>query len=210
MRWTGFLAACLVVISVSGTLGEALKGEPQSVTLSIRGVIERPALWWDSRQARAAILMHQSGATPQSWEFLAQRFQSVGISSIAPLINSGEDVVAAIEFLETQGVTDVTLLGASIGGGAVQQAVDRLEADRIDRVILLATATGHALTNPDMPKLFIHARQDFFVGRSIQSFEKAVEPKTLVELPGALHAQDLLQGQDGKFVEQLIVSFILN
>jgi pimeloyl-ACP methyl ester carboxylesterase len=210
MRWTGFLVACVLVLSASVAPGDAFKEAPKSITLSIRGVIERPALWWNSSQARAAILMHQSGATPQSWELLAQRFQSVGISSIAPLVNSGEDVVAAIEFLETQGVTDITLLGASIGGGAVQQAVDRLDAGRIDRVILLATATGHALTNPDIPKLFIHSRQDFFVGRSIQSFEKAVEPKTFVELPGALHAQDLLKGPEGKFVEQLIVSFILN
>jgi dienelactone hydrolase len=210
MRWTGFLAVCVLILNASVSLGGTLSEEPQTVTLSIRGVIERPALWSNAGGTKAVVLMHQSGATPQSWELLAQSFQSAGISSVAPLITSDEDVVAAVEFLEAQGATDLTLLGASMGGGAVQQAVDRLEPDRIDRVILLATATGRPLTSPDVPKLFIHARQDFFVGRSIRSFEKAAEPKILVELTGSLHGQELLQGQDGKFVEQLILSFITN
>jgi pimeloyl-ACP methyl ester carboxylesterase len=210
MRWTRFLAICVLILNASVTLGGTLNEESQTVMLSIRGVIERPALWSNAGGTKAVVLMHQSGATPQSWELLVDCLKSAGVSSLATFSTSGEDGVAAVEFLETQGITEITLLGASIGGGGVQQAASRLGPDRIDRVILLATANGHALTSSDLPKLFIHARQDFFVGRSIQSFKKAAEPKTLVEFSGALHGQDLLQGQDRRFVEQLILSFITN
>jgi pimeloyl-ACP methyl ester carboxylesterase len=202
---------CLLAIFLSfssAAIAEKPAPEPQRVMLSIRGVMERPALWFDAGGEKAVVLLHQYGVTSQSWAPLAGLLLSENVSSIAPSGNSGEDALAAVEFLEEKGVKSITLIGASMGGGAAQQAAAKLKPDQIDGVILLGTATGAALSSPDYPKLFIHARDDFFMGRSVESYNKAADPKTLVELPGSKHAQELLEGEQRHFLEQMILGFI--
>jgi pimeloyl-ACP methyl ester carboxylesterase len=206
MKVFGLLAFFLLFTSAA--VADSAGQEPQRVMLSIRGVMERPALWFDAGGDKAVVLLHQYGVTSQSWTPLAGLLLSEKISSIAPSSSSGEDALAAVEFLEEKGFRNITLVGASMGGGAAQQAASRLKPDQIDGVILLGTATGEALSSPDYPKLFVHARDDFFMGRSVESYNKAAEPKTLVELPGAKHAQELLEGEHRHFLEQMILDFI--
>ncbi|CTQ53200.1 acetoin dehydrogenase E2 subunit dihydrolipoyllysine-residue acetyltransferase [Roseibium album] len=206
MQAVAFLA--IFLFFPSAAVAENPGQEPIRVMLSIRGVIERPALWFDAGAEKAVVLLHQYGVTSQSWTPFAELLHSEKISSIAPSGSSGEDALAAVEFLEEKGVKNITLIGASMGGGAAQQAASKVEPDQLDGVILLGTATGAALSSPDYPKLFIHARDDFFMGRSVESYNKAADPKTLVELPGAKHAQELLEGEQQHFLQQMILGFI--
>lgn len=205
MKWTFAISFWTLLLITSSTLA----AERKTITLSIRGVIERPALWLDTGSEKAVVLMHQSGSGPESWDGFATKLGVSGLSSIAPASNSGEDAAAAVDFLIKKGASDITIIGASIGGGAVQQAVGKLPLGSVRRVVLLSTATGPAMTDPNMSKLFVHASEDFFVRRSIQSYEKASDPKQLVELGGTEHGQDLLTGDHGAEVESLILQFIL-
>ena len=47
---------------------------------------------------------------------------------------------AAIDYLKGEGAERVSLLGASMGGGAVGRAIVKAKADAVDRVVLLAAA----------------------------------------------------------------------
>lgn len=205
MRRCFVLAVCCLLQSVA----VSLSAERQTVTLTIREVIERPALWSDAGGTKAVVLMHQSGSSAESWQSLAQKLHSAGLSTIAPASNSGEDALAAIAFLLDHGKTDITLLGASIGGGAVQQAVAKAPRGTVSRVILLSTATGPALESPKVSKLFVHAEGDFFLQRSVLSFEKAADPKRLLVFDGSEHGQELLKGDHRDQLEAQLLDFVL-
>lgn len=202
--------AVFAALLMSTSLAQAEKSSAEKVVLTIREVIERNALWFEAEGSKAAVLAHQSGATARSWTPFAEKLRSRNIASIATSGISGEDVEAAVEFLKGKGFEDITLIGASLGGGGVQQAAAKMEPGSIQKVILLAPSPGHALDNPEIGKLFIYARQDFYRSRAVQGFEKAAEPKTLLELPGSLHAQDMLSGPYAKLLDQVIVRFILD
>ncbi|QDG78628.1 alpha/beta hydrolase [Labrenzia sp. PHM005] len=209
MRLLGLLVVCMSVWS-SAIQAQTSAKEPKTVVLTIREVIERNALWFEAEGTKAVVLAHQSGATAESWAPFAEKLQSQNIASIATSGISGEDIEAAVDFLTGEGFEDITLIGASLGGGGVQQAVANLPAGRIQKIILLAPSPGRALDDPETEKLFIYTRQDFYRSRAVQAFEKAAEPKTLLELPGSLHAQDMLSGPHAKLLDQMIVRFILD
>lgn len=203
----------LFVILIGSLFGQqalvqAKAQDAEKVTLTIRDVIERNALWFEADGSKAVVLAHQSGATAKSWTPFAKKLQAHQIAAIATSGVSGEDIEAAVAFLVGKGFTDITLIGASLGGGGVQQAVAKLAPGSVTRTVLLAPSPGKALENPDMDKLFIYTRNDFYRGRAVESFEKAAEPKILLELPGSLHAQDMLSGPHARLIEQTVLEFI--
>jgi pimeloyl-ACP methyl ester carboxylesterase len=180
----------------------------ERVMLDIRGVIERPALLFAADTQKAVVLAHQSGLDAGSWRRFAERLLQEGITSVALQSISSDDVLAAITLLEHRGQTDITLIGASIGGGAIIQALSRHDAVSVQRVILLATADGRALQSATRKKLFVVAMDDFFAARTYSSFNKAAEPKILIEYTGFEHGQELLAGPNGGDLLRAILDFV--
>ncbi|MCP4319308.1 MAG: hypothetical protein GY789_25815 [Hyphomicrobiales bacterium] len=199
----------LVCLLLSFAIVPAFQATAQErIVLDIRGVVERPAFYYSGDNALAVVLAHQSGLDAGSWRPLAERLLNEGISSVALTSTSSDDVLAAADFLDSKGHENITLIGASIGGGAVLHAMSRQDPVSVKGVILLAPADGHALQSETRRKLFVVAMEDFFAGRTYSGFDKAAEPKVLLEYPGAEHGQELLDGPHGENLIGAILKFI--
>jgi pimeloyl-ACP methyl ester carboxylesterase len=125
--------------------------------------------------------------------------QSRGGDKSAP--GSGEkyqDILAAVRYLRENGAKSVSVIGASMGGGASANAAIHARRGEIDRLILLApvpVAEPERLTGP---KLFVVSRGDALAAKVREQFEKAPEPKELMILEGSAHAQFLFQTDQGE------------
>jgi pimeloyl-ACP methyl ester carboxylesterase len=109
------------------------------------------------------------------------------------------DVTAAVNYLRSNGARSVSLVGASLGGGAAAQASTDAPPGTIDRIVLLAHMPIAAPEKLQGRKLFIVSRDDLGSGDlprlpEIQAqYEKAPQPKELIVLDGSAHAQFIYQ-----------------
>ena len=197
-----FRAICIAT-ATQGAVQSAVAQE--TITLTIRDVLERPALYFPAPSNQATVLVHQSGWSADSWAPLAKRLQHQNISSVSLMFASSEDVLAAVQYLHDAGSEEITLIGASIGGGASMQALRRNSEDVIDNIILLGTSEGDTSEATATPKLFVVSEHDFFAGRTHASYAKASEPKRLIVYPGSAHGQEML---DSPYAEQLIAEIL--
>jgi pimeloyl-ACP methyl ester carboxylesterase len=127
-----------------------------------------------------------------------------------------KDVLAAMRYLRDTGAKSVSLVGASLGGGAAAQAAVEAATGEIDRVVLLAHM---AITTPERiqgRKLFIVARHDTGsadVPRLPEiraQYEKAPGPKELLVLEGSAHAQFIFQSPESKRLMREIMRFLID
>jgi len=124
------------------------------------------------------------------------------------------DVLAAVRWLRKHGVRTVSVVGASLGGGAAAQAAIEAREGEIDRLVLLA----HMLvTTPERikgRKLFIVARDDIGSGDKPrlpgirEQYQKAPAPKSLVVLNGSAHAQFIFETSEGERLMRGILEFL--
>ena len=99
------------------------------------------------------------------------------------------------------------MIGASAGGLPIQKILSTIKPGTVKRVIFLATVFSEKIENTEIPKLFIHTRDDIFSDASMRTYNAASEPKTLLELPGLYHAKDMLDGPNRILVNAAIFSF---
>jgi dienelactone hydrolase len=108
-------------------------------------------------------------------------------------------VTAAVNYLRSNGARTVSLVGASLGGGAAAQASTEAPPGTIDRLVLVAHMPIAAPEKLQGRKLFIVSRDDLGSGDlprlpEIQAqYEKAPQPKELIVLDGSAHAQFIYQ-----------------
>ena len=124
-----------------------------------------------------------------------------------------KDVLASVRYLRTLGVDSIALMGGSMGGGAVAQASVEAEPGQIQHIVLLAPATIAAPERIQGHKLFIMTREDANAAGPrlpgiLAQFERTLEPKRLVVLEGAAHAQRIFSTGDGDAVMQDILAFL--
>ena len=118
------------------------------------------------------ILVHGGRFNKESWEKQARALTNAGFTALAidlrgygkskgpgdtdiftaPLHN---DVVAAFKYLHDHGSKKISLLGASLGGGAVADASALIDAKDLEAVILLAATPEHPEKNA-RPQIFHH------------------------------------------------------
>lgn len=176
-----------------------------TISLTIRGVIERQALYFQSRGETGAVLVHQSGFDAESWDEFATLLQKEGIASLALESTSLEDVQSGIRFLSRHDKQHIVLIGASIGGGAVQSAASTDKTGVVKLAILLGTATGNMNDDHETEKLFIVTENDFFSAQTYSSFEKAAEPKELMVYSGSAHGQEMFKEEYGMDLIRIIL-----
>ncbi|HSR14646.1 MAG TPA: alpha/beta fold hydrolase [Gemmatimonadales bacterium] len=155
----------------------------------------------------------------QGWQVLAFNFRGYGGSTgpgqgdpySAPL---QLDVLAAVRYLRAAGVTRVSVIGGSMGGSAASAAAIAARPGEIDDVVLLAAPVNG---NPEELKgrvLFLVARDDTTAAgvprlvRIQEQFDRAPEPKRLLVVDGAEHAQWLFRTTRGDQVLREIVAFL--
>ena len=123
------------------------------------------------------------------------------------------DVLAAVRYLRKCGAKTVSVVGASMGGGAAGDASILSEPGEINRVVFLGAAPNGPAEKLKAPSLFIVARDDAnadglrLPGIRVQ-YEKAPEPKELIILDGSAHAQFLFQTDQADRVMREILRFL--
>ncbi len=124
------------------------------------------------------------------------------------------DVLAAIRYLHDGGAKSVSVVGASMGGGAAAEASVAAAPGEIDRLVLLAPS---AIDHPERMKgrkLFVVARDDPSASgtprlvKIREQYEKAPEPKELLILEGSAHAQYIFETDQGERLMREILRFL--
>lgn len=180
----------------------------EMIELRVSGDLSHKSLLFKSGLSRAAVLVHQSGETYESWRELAVILAEHGVTSLALSSITPDDVLAAVRYLELENYKDILLIGASLGGGAITQALAAHELETVTKVVLLAPSTGPAMTSDAIKKMVMVAKSDFYKSRAYTSFEEASEPKILIEYEGTEHGQALLKGVHAQKVYHDILKFL--
>jgi pimeloyl-ACP methyl ester carboxylesterase len=123
------------------------------------------------------------------------------------------DVLAAVRYLRKSGAKTVSVVGASMGGGAAGDASILSEPGEIHRLVFLGAAPNGPAEKLKASSLFIVARDDANADGlrlpGIRSqYEKAPEPKELIVLDGSAHAQFLFQTDQADRVMREILRFL--
>ena len=178
---------------------------------------------------RGVVLAHGGQFNKESWEkqarvlvkagfrVLAFDFRGYGQSKGPGQANPGSapfrfDVLAAVRYLRKTGTKTVSVVGASMGGGAAADA--SIEAPgEIDRLVLLAGYGDGSPGSIKGRKLFIVARDDANSGglrlpKIRQYYERVHGPKKLVILDGSAHAQFLFQTDQRELLMSEILRFL--
>jgi pimeloyl-ACP methyl ester carboxylesterase len=100
-----------------------------------------------------------------------------------------------------------------MGGGAAGDASIASRPGEIDRIVFLGSAPNGRADKLKSASLFIVARDDASddgprLPRIRQQYEKAPQPKELIVLDGAAHAQFLFQTDQGDRVMREILRFL--
>jgi len=169
----------------------------------------------------AVVLAHGAAFDKASWEplatwlagrghqVLAINFRGYGRSTAGEDSQAlFEDVLGAVRYLHAHGVTRVAVLGASMGGGAAAEAVVRAAPGEIDRVILLSPVPIADPEHLRVPVLFIASEEEAIVAQIREQYRRAPEPKRLVLLPGAAHAQHIFATEQAERLRTTVAEFL--
>ena len=156
--------------------------------------------------SHAVVLAHGAVFNKESWDDLATRLSAEGYQALAIDFRGygkstagrsrgalHEDILGGIRYLKKQGATRVSVVGASMGGGAAGDAATRAEPGEIDRLVLLAAVATRSPQRMQGSKLFIVSGEDGLRRTVEQQFTSAVGPKELRILEGRAHAQHIFR-----------------
>lgn len=157
---------------------------------------------------RGVVLVPGGHGVGDTWDVQARRLASAGLRVLAidyrglghsvslPQDDSKAplDVLGAVRRLRSEGVAEVSVVGASWGGWAAGTAAVA-EPGLIDRLVFLAHSPFDAPERLGGRKLFIVAREDREgsgrprLERIREQYELTPSPRELVVLEGSAHAQ---------------------
>jgi len=118
------------------------------------------------------------------------------------------DVLAAVRYLNEQGVKRVSVVGGSMGGGAAAQASVESSEGEIDNLVLLAAPQVARPEDLKGRKLFIVSKGDGLAKTVRRQHVSAPEPKKLVVLDGRAHAQHIFRTDHAETLIGHIVSWL--
>ena len=169
----------------------------------------------------AVLLGHGAVFDKESWDQLARHLAAEGHQALAVDFrgygksrtgrNRGglhEDIIGGIRYLSEQGAARVSVIGASMGGGAVGDAVTELDPGEIDGLVLLAAVPTRSPDRLQGRKLFIVSEGDASRSSVERQFQAASEPKQLTILPGNAHAQHIFRTAGGEELTEVILAWI--
>ncbi len=179
--------------------------------------------------ARGVVLAHGGRFTKESWKDQAQALARAGFHVLAfDFRGFGQshgpgdkdmftaplrlDVLSAVHYLRQHGARTVAVVGGSFGGSAAADACVA-EPGAIDRLVLLASEPTVPAEKIKVPLLVIVGRDDKNTAgprlSRIQAwYAKARQPKKIVVLDTAEHAQFLFLTEHSETVMREIVSFL--
>ena len=124
------------------------------------------------------------------------------------------DILAAVRHLRQTGAKSVSVVGASIGGWAAAEASIAADSSEIDALVLLAASPVDRPERIKGAKLFITTRDDtngsgrYRLNWIREQFAQTSDPKELVVLDGAAHAQFIFETPQGDTLMREIIRFL--
>ncbi len=179
------------------------------------------AAYFNAKKNSIVIFTHGAIFNKKSWYFLAQDFQEKGVSvlsidfrgygnSVAGTTNKKlYDILGAISYAKKQGFNNITIVGASMGGAAVLQALS-FKQTTINKVILLAPAGGSPITSNEIDKLFVVSKEEGLYKRVHHIYTESESPKQLKEYSGKAHAQHLFKTGYANALIKQIIDFVVS
>jgi alpha/beta superfamily hydrolase len=179
---------------------------------------------------RGLVLVHGGRFTKESWRPQAQSFVKAGFRVLAidmrgfgqskdgprsldPGFGSPLDALAAVRYLRAAGARSVSIVGGSMGADAAAGASIAADAGEIESLVLLAGSAEEPPEKLKGRKFFVVARDDAnAAGRRLPriqaQFERSAEPKELLVLDGAAHAQFIFQTEQAARLMREILRFL--
>lgn len=171
---------------------------------------------------KAVILAHGRVFDKESWRPQAEVLAAAGFKVLAvdfrgygrsePGTRPDDlhlDILAAIQYLRGIDMTGISVVGASMGGGAAGRAATRVEPGEIQRLILLAPAPiEHSESLQAERIIYIASRHEPGVQSIRRQYEVAPEPKHLELLDGSAHAQHVFKTEQADRLTELIVALL--
>ncbi len=180
---------------------------------------------------RGVVLAHGGRFNKESWAAQAPALATAGFRVVAidfrgrgqsrggprsmfPDDGVHFDVLAAVRYLRETGASTVSVVGASFGGGAAAQAAVEAPRGAIDRLVLLAHSAIDTPERMTGRKLFITSRGDTTGSGALrlpqirEQYDRATQPKELVILDGAAHAQFIFGTPQGERLMREILRFL--
>jgi len=171
---------------------------------------------------RAVVLAHGAIFNKESWQGLIENLLKNNISvlsidfrgygqskaGIRPA-DKYEDILAGVHFLNKKPeITQVSVLGASMGGAAAAQASIHSKKGDINHLILLSPA---AFSEPEKIKsntFYIASKNETMLNNIKDLFKNTPAPKKIHLLEGKAHAQHIFKTSQNKALTELIIHFI--
>ena len=196
----------------------------REVRIESEGATLVAALHGDLPAPRVAVLCHGANWEASGWGDVPDRFVARGVVALALNFRGYDgstgrtnrnsapvDVRNAAAWLRSNGVRDIALVGASMGGHAVLMASAAISPESVVAI----SAPVRAISEGDAKrvlgrKLFVCAERDSLGAASAvtQAYTDAEEPKTLRLFPGREHSKALFRGKHAEEVLDLIVGFV--
>ena len=216
-----WIIACLLVFSLNLWSQNTAAESTVSFPSADGGIVHALSYPGDKH---AVVLAHGAIFNKESWASFARQlvkqrlsvlaidFRGYGRSSAGKLSTGGlyADILGAVTYLRSQGKSTITVLGASMGGGAAAQAAVHANKGDINQLILLSPTP---ISNPEAMKAdsFLYlASENEGLAKSVESqYKQTPDPKQLQWLKGSAHAQHIFKTPHAQVLIQAIISFIL-
>ena len=168
------------------------------------------AAYFDGKSDQAVIFVPGAVFSKESWFHLAERLQNSNIASLSLDGKTLYDVLSSVKVMKEKGFKEISLVGGSMGGAAILDALDRRTDVCINKVIVLAPSGGRPITSKEIKKLFIVSKDDRLgVYNDVKElYEGSSDPKKIVQFEGSEHAQHLFKGPHKEVLSRLIIDFI--
>lgn len=178
------------------------------------------AAYFNAGKTKIVIFAHGAIFNKESWYFLAEEFQELGVSALSIDFRGygnsvkGDtdkklfDVLGAIAYAEKQGFKEICVVAASMGGAAVLSALSYKQTS-VSKVVLLAPAGGPSIKSSEIDKFFVVSKEERLYQRVKQIYTESQESKKMKEYPGNAHAQHMFKTSYAKELRKMIVDFII-
>ena len=167
------------------------------------------------------LFAHGAVFNKESWYPMAELFQYRGISSLCidfrgygkSISQNNEDkfydILGAVDYLKSKNYKNIYIIGGSMGGAAILNAMEKRTDPLIKKIVLLAPAGGSPLKDKDIKKLFIVSKEEPLYHRVQTLYKDSSKKKAIKIYPGKAHAQHMFKEPYGKELSNFILEFIL-
>lgn len=236
----GSVATALALVLPACHQAEAIRTQALSDSRAVEfestdGVRLAGRLFGPEGATAGVVLAHMMPADQSSWFDFADQLGGLGYRTLTfdfrgycPGGDAGcsqgdkdisaiwQDVAGAVEFLRTQGVRRIGLVGASMGGTASLVYASQ-SGSNIDAVVTLSapdaveglTAGPDVLQTVSAAKLFLAGSVDGNAAATAQAFfDETLQPKRVETLTTGDHGTDILEGNQAEFARNLITDWL--